>query len=130
MYTQVLKRPSVQVKNRRCDSTLPEVRTATNITTWNVRTLNKETDFKLQNVLSKTERLKPEILGTTATHWTNKASEAFEYNDFVIVHSSINDNMHRQGVAIVLTKETTNQKQGYHFIIICISNIFSGLFLW
>ena len=45
MYTQVLKRPSVPEKRRRCNSNLLEGCPATNIATWNVRTISDENIF-------------------------------------------------------------------------------------
>ena len=74
----MLKRPPVPVKHRGCESNLLEGRTTTNIATWNVRTLNDETDFKLQNLSSEKKRLKIEILGTTEKHWTNEMAKVFE----------------------------------------------------
>ena len=47
MYTQVLKQPSFPVRHREC---MPERSTAKNIGTSNVKTLNDQTDFKLQNL--------------------------------------------------------------------------------
>ena len=44
-------------------TSLPEGCAATNIATWNVRTLNDARDFKLQNLLNEMKRLKLEILG-------------------------------------------------------------------
>ena len=45
MYTQVLKRPSVREKHQGCNSNLLEGCNATNIATWNVRTISDENIF-------------------------------------------------------------------------------------
>ena len=93
IYTQVLKQPSILVKHRRCEGNLPKSWSATSIATWNVRTLNEEGDFKLQNLLSEIKRQKLEILDITKTHRKNETAKVFEYNDFVIIHSSRNDDI-------------------------------------
>ena len=41
-------------------------------------------------------------------HWTNETAAAFDYNDYEIIHSSKNDEIHRQGVATVLPKKMSN----------------------
>lgn len=73
-----------------------------------------KTYFKFQNLLCEMKGLKIEFLGMAETHWTNETVEAIEYNDHVIILSSRNDYIHRQGVAIVLIKEKSNHMQGYH----------------
>ena len=54
------------------------------------------------------KRLEIEILGIAETHWINETSEALDYNDYVIMHHSRNDDIPRQGVFIVSTKEMSN----------------------
>ena len=107
MNTQNLHGPLVRVK-RGCLSNLPEGCKATKmkIGTWNVPTLNNETDFKLQNLLCEMTRLKINILGIAETHWSKEMPESFEQDGYVIIKSSRNDKIHRQGVGIVLSKDT------------------------
>ena len=54
--------------NQGCVRNVPEGCNATNIGTWNVRTLNQ--DGKLENLLSEMSRLRVDILGVSETHWT------------------------------------------------------------
>ena len=115
MFTQV-QRPSVPVNHRGCESNLPEDLSEINIATWNVRTLNDETNSKLENLIEEINRLNIGILGVSETHWTSETPEAFDFKDHVIVHSCRNDNTHRQGVAIILKKELSSHMQGYHLI--------------
>ena len=73
------------------------------IGTWNVRTLND--DFKLTNLLSEIKRLRIDILGVPETHWMKEIEETFEEDGHVNLHSCRRDNLHRQGVAVVLSKD-------------------------
>lgn len=91
MNSQRINRPLVRV-NKGCVSNLPEGCKATNIGTWNVRTLNQE--GKLENLIKEMSRLKIDILGVAETHWTKETPEAFEQDGYVILQSSRKDNIH------------------------------------
>ncbi|XP_066936741.1 uncharacterized protein [Clytia hemisphaerica] len=87
--------------------------------TWNVRTLynsDDDDDFKLKALTEEMKRLKIDILGVSETHWTNEIEEAFEMNDYVIVQSGRKDNIHRQDVAIFITKELSQHMCGYALV--------------
>ena len=114
MFTNI-QRPIVPVNHQGCKN-LPEDCLAINVATWNVRTLNDETDFKLTNLLNEMTRLDIDILGVAETHWTNDTEEAFEIRKHVVIHSCRKDQIHRQGVAIVLKKELIKQLEGYDLI--------------
>lgn len=114
MFRQVQKRPSVTAYQRGCERNLPEGRLATNIATWNVRTLNEKTNFKLKNLLKEVDRFKIDILGVFETHCTDQVDKAFELDGYVIIHSLRPDGIHKQGVAFIMTKETSQHLQGYH----------------
>jgi exonuclease III len=90
------------------------IRNKLNIGTWNVRTLHQ--DFKIDNLLLEMTRLKINILGVAETHWTTEISEAFEQNNYVIIHSDRRDNIHRQGVSIIIDKVTADCLTDYKLI--------------
>ena len=76
-----------------------------NIGTWNVRTLNG--DFTLENLCQEMERLKIDILGVAETHWNKETSSSFEEFGHVVIQSSRKDEIHHQGVAIILNKKAS-----------------------
>ena len=75
-----------------------------------------EDDFKITNLLHEMKHLHIDIMGVSETHWTTERNEAFEKEDYVILQSGRNDNIHRQGVALILSKELANSMQGYDII--------------
>ena len=121
------KRPLVRVNHQGCDRNPPDdqnkkstkkVNTDNNIKigTWNVRTLRDDDDFKLKKLLSEMERLNIDILGVSETHWTKEIEESFEEGKYVVLHSCRQDTVHRQGVAIVMSKEIAECMTDYKLI--------------
>ena len=108
-----LHRPLVRVKEG-CVRNLPEGCIATNIGTWNVRTLNEE--GKLQNLYMEMSRLKVDILGVSETHLDTDTPESFETDDYIVIHSSRKDHVHRQGVAFILTRRVANSLVNYNLV--------------
>jgi hypothetical protein len=110
--------------NKGCDSNLPDEQNkntkkmekskTVNIGTWNVRTLKE--DFKLVKLLSEIKRLKIDILGVSETHWTKEIEESFEEDHHVVLHSCRSDDLHRQGVAIILSKKIAECMTDYELI--------------
>ena len=118
MFKTVQRRPPVPVNTRGCKN-LPDENKLINVATWNVRTLynsDNDDDFKLKALIEEAKRLKIDILGISETHWSNEVEEAFEINNYVVVHSGRKDNIHRQGVAIMMTKELSQCMQGYDLV--------------
>ena len=111
MNTQNRNRPLVRVYHQGCVRNPPEGCIATNIGTWNVRTLNGEGKF--QNLFAEMTRLNVSILGIAETHLSTDTPESFESDGYIVIHSSRKDNIHRQGVAIVITKEIANSLVDY-----------------
>ena len=64
-------------------------------------------ESKLPELLSGMSCLDIDILGISETHWTKELEESFEENQHVIIQSSRNDLIHRQGVAVVMKKEVS-----------------------
>ena len=127
-------RPLVRVYHQGCVRNLPDEQNqnnkktnnkTTNIGTWNVRTLKE--DFKLIKLLSEMKRLKIDILGVSETHWTKEIEESFEEGQHVILHSCRRDDLHRQGVAIVLSKEIAKCMTDYGLISERIMSVTLGL---
>ena len=96
----IKRRPPVSVYHRRCENlpdnlcchhkgceNKPEDQLAIDAATWNVRALHDETDFKLTKLLNEMERLYIDVLGVPGTHWTNEATEAFQKEQHIIIHS-------------------------------------------
>ena len=108
-------RPLVRVLHQGCVRNLPDEnihkKSKVKIATWNVRTLNGE--YKLDQLFSEMRRLNVNILGISETDWTNEYEEAFEQENYVIIHSCRKDNVRRQGVAIVLTKDIASHLVDY-----------------
>ena len=115
MFTTVQRRPSVRVYQRGCDSNLPEECFTLNIGTLNTRTLYNN-DSKLEHLLNEMTHFKIDILGISETHWSLETLEAFEKSDYTIIHSGRNDNIHRQGVALILHKGTAEHLKGYELV--------------
>ena len=86
-----------------CGCDLQNGCTVTNIATWNV----------------EMKRLKVIILVIAETHWTTETAEVFEYNDYVIIHPSRNDDIHRLGVAFV---PCTNSHQNTSIHLLMLKN--------
>ena len=101
------------MNNRGCEN-LPEDKNVINIGTWNVRTLNG--DAKLGNLILEINRLNIDILGISETHWTDEVEEAFETDGHVIIQSCRRDGIHRQGVALILSKELAHHLVGYTLV--------------
>ena len=59
-------------------------------------------------------RLKIDILGVSETHWDNQIPESFEENGYVILNSPRNDNVHRQGVAMILSAKISQHMSDYN----------------
>ena len=70
-------------------------------------------DFKLKKLLSEIERLNIDILGVSETHWTKEIEESFEEGQYAVLHSYRQDIVHRQGVAIVMSKEVAECMTDY-----------------
>ena len=66
-----VRRPPVWANHRGCEN-LPEDYLAIKVATWNFRTLNDKTDFKLTHLLNEMTRLNIDILGVAGTHWANE----------------------------------------------------------
>jgi len=114
MITQPNHRPLVRV-NQGCVRNPPEgYPRVTNIGTWNVQTLYQ--DGKLENLILEMLRLKVDILGVSETHWGNDLPDAFEEKDHIIIQSPRNDGIHRQGVAIIMSKKLQNYLSNYNLI--------------
>ena len=110
MSSQNTNRPPVRVKQQGCVRNLPDV----NIGTWNVRTLNG--DRKLDHLLNEMSRLKIDILGVSETHWNADMPQSFEHKNHVVICSSRQDEIHRQGVAIIMTKDFAEGLVDYNVI--------------
>ena len=94
------KRPSVpSTRKREGAKNLPDI----SIATWNVRTLNG--DYQIEQLLTEMRRFEIKILGVSKTHFNHDTPETFEFENSVIIQSSRNDKIRRQGVAIVIEKE-------------------------
>ena len=72
-------------------------------------------------------RLDIHILGVSETHWTNGIEEAFEESKHVIFQSSRSDAIHRQGVAIVMSKEMAEYVIDYQLFSERIMSVTLGL---
>ena len=118
MFRTVNRRPPVPVNIRGCEN-LPDENKMINLATWNVRTLydtDDNDDFKLKALIEEMKRLRIDILGVSETHWANEMEEAFEANGYVVVQSGRKDNIHRQGVAILISRELSQHMQGYNLV--------------
>ena len=62
------------------------------------------------------KRFKIDILAISETHWSLETPEAFVKNNYTIIHSGRNDNIYRQGVAIILHKGIAENLQGYDLV--------------
>ena len=89
MNSQFKNRPLVRVYHQGCVRKLPEDRTAVNIGTWNVRTLNE--DGKIEHLLNEMSRLRIDILGVAETHWNTDTPESWETDGYIIFSSSRKD---------------------------------------
>ena len=94
---------------------LPEGCNTANIRTWNTNTLYQL--GRLDNLLREMSRLKIDLLGVSETHWTTSdVPESFEEGNYVVINSSRKDNIHRQGVAIIMTKDIAKNLKDYTLI--------------
>ena len=71
-----------------------------NIGNWNVRTLYQASNSAQAG--REMERLKNDILGINETHWTGQGKTQIE--DKTIIYSGRDDQIHREGVAFMLSK--------------------------
>ena len=84
------------------------------VATWNVRTMNEE--GKLNMLVEEMKRFNIGLLGISETHWTEEDEDAFTIDDYTVVASSRRDGMRRQGVALMVDKETTKSMTSYQQI--------------
>lgn len=74
------------------------------IGTWNVRTMKD--DGALEIVINQLEHYKWEIVGLCETHRTEKGE--FYHGSYRILTSGREDGIHREGVALILTKKASS----------------------
>ena len=79
------------------------------IGTWNVRTLYQS--GKIEILLNQMDKFRWEILGVCETHWTD--SGEFTIDGYKILCSG-NENIHRAGVALILTRYAQKALLGYN----------------
>ena len=79
------------------------------IGTWNVRTLNQEGGLEI--LLHQLSNFSCEILGVSETHWTETGD--FTKDGYKVLCSS-RDDIHRQGVALILNKSAQKALLGYN----------------
>ena len=76
-----------------------------------MRTLN--TEGNLEILLNEISKFKIDLLGVSETHWNNTLTEAFEQDNFTIIHSCRKDGIKRQGVAIIVEKQLSKLMLSY-----------------
>ena len=95
------------------------------IATWNTRTLREKDSTEL--LLHEIGEMQINVIGITETHWTSDIPPMWEQNGYVIIHSSREDGIHRQGVATIIKKETAENLVSYD----CISSrLMTATFQW
>ena len=82
-----------------------------NIGTWNVRTLNNEGNPEI--LLKHMKQLNIKILGVSETHWSSTEEDIFEMEGYVIINSTRQVGLRRQGVAFIIEKELSNNITEY-----------------
>ena len=108
MEAQPKKRLSVPgTRKREGAKNLP----VTSFATWNVRTLNG--DYHLEQLITEMSKFNIDMIGVSETHWTRETEEAFEHDNYVIIHSCRDDNIRRQGVAMVIEKTFASAMTSY-----------------
>ncbi|XP_041109767.1 craniofacial development protein 2-like [Polyodon spathula] len=93
-----------------CERTRLRLTKVHNIGTWNVRGMNTG---KLDIIKTEMERLNIDILGINELHWTG--SGYFNSNDYTVYYSG-NDNIRRNGVAIIANKKIAKTVQCFNAV--------------
>jgi len=82
--------------------TLVHPKTRTNIGNWNVRTLFQSGNIAI--AAKEMKNLNIDILGISETHWTEQGKTKLSSGE-TIIYSGRDDNMHREGVGILMTEK-------------------------
>ena len=81
---------------------------------WNVGTLNEEGNLEI--LLKEVDRFQMKVLGVSETHWNYEIEEAFEEGKYVILQSCRKDGIRRQGVALIIEKEFSENMTTYDLV--------------
>ena len=90
--------------NNRQNTCLLDRKGNIHIGTWNVRTIKE--DGALEIVIDQLEHYSWEIVGLCETHRTEKGE--FYHGSYRILTSGREDGIHREGVALILTKKASS----------------------
>ena len=87
----------------------------TSIEIWNARTLHQEGQIVL--LLDKMENINTVFAGISETHWFSDVDVAFQQNLYPIIHSGKENDILRQGVALILFFEYANSLVSYEAVL-------------
>jgi len=105
------KTTQVDTKRNPCDTVL-SCAEKTYIGTWNVRTLYAA--GQLDVLLHQLQRLKWSIMGLAETHWTGAGE--LSKGEYKIIYSGRKDDVHQEGVVLILSKEASKALLGYNCV--------------
>lgn len=90
--------------------TTPPSRKSLRIASWNVRTMYES--GKCAQIAQEMQRYKLNILGISETHWTQSGQKRLATGE-LILYSGRDDNNHREGTAIMVSKQAQKTLRGW-----------------
>ena len=71
---------------------------------------------QLELLFDELEKFNIDIIGIPETHWCSDVDAAFQQNGYTIIHSGREDDIHRQGAALILLPEYANGLLSYEAV--------------